>query len=154
MNYLLLILVCLLQGNLVAAVNVDETLSDDEEFEILQDLILELDIEKGSDTEIITVRPGLEKEDEYEDSTEEVWDYSPEENLVQDLIDDEFGEELVEIIQQREPNLPKKSNIILVVGISVPIMLLLSVLIILVVFKLRKNSKSGEPSSHTSPEQA
>lgn len=138
----------------MAAVNVDETLSDDEEFEILQDLILELDIEKGSDTEIITVRPGLEKEDEYEDSTEEVWDYSPEENLVQDLIDDEFGEELVEIIQQREPNLPKKSNIILVVGISVPIMLLLSVLIILVVFKLRKNSKSGEPSSHTSPEQA
>ena len=152
MNYLLLILVCLLQGNLVAALNVDETLSDDEEFEILQDLILELDIEKGSDTEIITVRPGLIKEDEYEDSTE--WDYSPDENLVQDLIDEELGEELVEIIQQREPNLPEKSNIILIAGISVPIILLLSVLIILVVFKLRRNSKSGEPRSHPSPEQA
>ena len=153
MNFLWkIILSCVLQVTLISTLNIDETLSDDEEFEILQDLILELDLENRTETERITIPPGLKEDDHEEDSTE-VWEYTSEEILVEELIDNEFGEELVEIIQQRDPTLSEQSNLILVVGISIPIILLLCVLIVLVALKLRGRAERGKPSSQTRSEQ-
>lgn len=148
MNLCVLLLLGLL-GTVVSKLTnstLEETLSDDEEFELFQGILLELEQDQEDGDNIMTTTESGPEEEEQENHVAALQDT----NIVDDIID-ELGEDLVEIIQKDGDG---ASNVYLVIGISVSALLLCTLLIVLLWIRFRRklNLKSFPPVGETRAE--
>ena len=139
----MIILICLISEGMVMKLNksLEETLTDDEEFELFQDLVVEMSENKT--TETATDIPEEEEEEDEEYSTNlPVLDEEEEEDLVDDIIEG-LGDDLVEIVGDRRVR--KTSVVYIVVGASAVSVLVVVVMVALAIFKIKtKNETSSQ----------